>query len=78
MNMEQEDIWRAKMNHEKVPICQKLNLTIEEAAEYSNIGINKIRELTQQAMCPFTLYVGKKCLIKRQAFEEYINSIYTI
>ena len=30
---------------ETVPIKDKLNLTIEEAAEYSNIGINKINEM---------------------------------
>ena len=28
-----------------VPIEKKINLTIKEAAEYSNIGINKIAEL---------------------------------
>ena len=28
-----------------IPIHLKLNLTIREAAEYSNIGINKIAEL---------------------------------
>lgn len=31
----------------KVPIWEKLNLTVEEASEYSNIGVNKIRELSQ-------------------------------
>ena len=29
-------------NKEKVPISQKLTLTIREAAAYCNIGINKI------------------------------------
>ncbi len=29
----------------KVPIWQKSNLTIEEAAEYSGIGRNKLRQL---------------------------------
>lgn len=29
-----------------VPIFQKQNLTIEEAAVYSNIGQHKLRELT--------------------------------
>ena len=28
-----------------VPLWEKANLTIEEAAEYSNIGQNKISEL---------------------------------
>lgn len=59
---------------ETVPIKDKLNLTIEEAAEYSNIGINKINEMAKDPKCPFVLYVGRKKLIKRTAFEKYINN----
>ena len=56
-----------------VPIPQKIALTIREAAEYSNIGQNKIDRLLRQPNCPFVLYVGSKRLIKREAFEEYIR-----
>lgn len=59
---------------ETVPIKDKLNLTIEEAAEYSNIGINKLNEMAKDPKCPFVLYVGRKKLIKRAAFEKYINN----
>lgn len=59
---------------EQVPIYQKLNLTIKEAAEYSNIGINRIAEMISDENCPFVLFVGRKRLIKREKFEEYINS----
>ena len=48
-------------------------LSIREAAEYSNIGINKIDELLKQPNCPFVLYVGTKKLVKRRAFEEFIE-----
>ena len=48
-------------------------LSIREAAEYSNIGINKIDELLKQSNCPFVLYVGTKKLAKRRAFEEFIE-----
>ena len=34
------------MKHE-VPIWEKANLTIEEAAAYFGIGMNKLRELTE-------------------------------
>lgn len=57
-----------------VPIKDKLNLTIEEAAAYSNIGICKINELARDPKCPFVLYVGRKKLIKRKEFEKYIDS----
>lgn len=55
-----------------VPIWQKVNLTIEEAAAYSNIGICKINELAKNPKCPFVIYVGRKKLIKRKEFEEYL------
>ena len=47
-------------NVQTVPIHEKLALTIREAAEYSNIGINKIDEMLRTPNCPFVLFVGKK------------------
>ena len=56
-----------------VPIWEKLTLTIDEAAEYSNIGINKIRELSNNPRCNFVIFVGKRRLIKRKEFEKFIS-----
>lgn len=58
---------------EKVPIHLKMTLTIKEAAEYSNIGINKIDSMLKQPNSPFVLYVGTRKLVKRKVFEEYIS-----
>ena len=59
--------------NEKVPIHQKIALTIKEAAEYSNIGINKIDQMLRTPNCPFVLFVGTKKLVKRKEFEEFIH-----
>ena len=56
---------------ERVPIHLKMNLTIKEAAEYSNIGINKIDSMLRSPNCPFVLFVGTKKLVKRKEFEYY-------
>lgn len=56
-----------------IPVQYKCLLTIREAAEYSNIGINKIDQLLKTPNCPFVLYVGTKKLVKRKEFEEYIS-----
>lgn len=56
-----------------VPIWEKACLTIKEAAEYSNIGINKIDEMLKNPRCPFVLYVGTKKLVKRKEFEQFIS-----
>lgn len=66
-------VW-GENSKKSVPIWQKLNLTLEEAAEYSNIGMNKIRELTKQKRCPFVIYIGRKKLIKRKEFEKYLEN----
>lgn len=57
----------------QVPIYQKVTLTIKEAAEYSNIEINRIESLLRAPRCPFVLYVGKKKLVKRKEFEKFIS-----
>lgn len=56
-----------------VPIHLKMTLTIREAAEYSNIGINKIDSMLRMPGCPFVLYVGSKKLVKRKEFEQFIS-----
>ena len=58
---------------ETVPIYKKMTLTIREAAEYSNIGINKIDAMLKEPDCPFVLYVGTRKLVKRREFEEFIR-----
>ena len=56
-----------------VPIHEKLTLTIKEAAEYSNISINKIDSMLRSPKCPFVLFVGSKKLVKRKEFENFIS-----
>lgn len=62
----------------EVPIYEKSNLTLEEAAAYFNIGINKLREITESENCPFVLWVGNKRLIKRKRLDEYLEKTYSI
>ena len=57
-----------------VPIHLKAALTIREAAEYSNIGVNRIDALLKVPNCPFGLSVGTRKLVKRAAFEAFLAS----
>ena len=58
----------------EIPFWLKLNLTKQEAAAYSNIGINRIDELLKDPKCSFVLYVGNKKIVKRKEFEQYISN----
>ena len=66
------------MDKEVVPIADKALLTVDEAAEYFNIGKNKIRELTEDDNCPYVLWSGSRRLIKRKPFEEFLYRHYSI
>ena len=62
----------------EIPIWEKSNLSLEEAAAYSGIGINKLREITNEDRCKFVLWVGNKRLIKRRLLDQFIEQVYSI
>ncbi len=61
-----------------VPPWEKYALTVDEAAAYFGIGEKKIRELSRGPDCRFVLWVGNKRLIKREQFEKYLSSAYSV
>ena len=44
----------------EVPIWEKYCLTLDEAAAYFGIGINKLREMTDEPNCQFVIFNGSK------------------
>ena len=60
------------LNKDEIPVWKKVTITKEEAASYSHIGLNKLEELLKIPNCSFVFYVGKKKLINRKEFEDYI------
>ena len=75
MSYETENVKTSKFD---IPVWHKLNLTIEEAAAYSNIGIHRLYELTEQEDCPFVLWIGSRSVIKRKSFDEYIEKMSSV
>ena len=62
----------------QIPVWEKANLTLEEAAAYFGIGVNKLRELSDKDGCKFVLWVGNKRLIKRKTLEAFLPNAYSI
>ena len=54
-----------------IPIWEKIMLTVEEASEYSNIGINRLQAMLNKPGCTFVFFV--KRLVKRKEFEKYLE-----
>ena len=69
---------REKKRKFDIPIWRKAKLSIEEAAAYSGIGMAKLYEMTESEDCPFVLWIGSRRMIKRKAFDEYIERQYSI
>ena len=63
---------------QEIPVWEKLNLSFEEAAAYSGIGITKLRSIANDPRCSFVIRIGNKNLIKRKKFEEYHSSAFEI
>lgn len=61
-----------------IPVYEKSNLTLDEAASYFNIGTSKLREMTNDESCPYVLWVGSKRLIKRKALEAFLERSYSV
>jgi hypothetical protein len=61
-----------------VPIWEKKCLTLEEAAAYSGIGRNKLRELSQQKNCPFAVWLGGKLYIVREKLDDFTDKQFKI
>ena len=61
-----------------VPVWEKITLSIEEAAAYTGIGENMLREMTLAEDCDFVLWVGSRRLLKRKKLEEYLEKAYSI
>lgn len=66
-------------NKDSVPIWEKYILSINEAAEYFNIGEKKLRKLADDYFDQgFVLMNAGRKMIKRKKFEEFIHDTNTI
>lgn len=62
----------------EVPISEKATLTLEEAAAYTGIGTQKLRDISNDERCEFVLWNGTKRLFKRKKLEAYLDAVYSI
>ena len=63
----------------KIPICEKYVLSVEEAALYFHIGVNRLRKLiSQHKTADWVLWNQTHAKIKRKKFEQFIDSLNTL
>lgn len=61
-----------------VPLWERATLTLEETAAYTGIGINKLREMSDEPGCEYVIWLGNKRLFKRRKLDEYLDGAYSI
>lgn len=61
----------------RVKNCPKRNRGTWNA-DYSGIGADKLRELSDREDCEFVLWNGTKRLIKRKKLDEFLERAYSI
>lgn len=66
------------MANQIVPVNEKYMLSINEAAQYFNIGVKKMRRLAEDNLGVFAVYSGNRYLIIRCKFEEFLQKTSSI
>lgn len=66
------------MRREEIDISKKCLLTLEEAASYTGIGINKLREISNDESCNWVLWNGTRRMIKRTRLESFLDKAFSI
>lgn len=63
------------MNYE-VPIWEKYALSLEEAAVYFRIGLNKLRTMVnEKPRADWIIWNNTQARIKRKKFEKYLDDV---
>lgn len=63
---------------DNIAIKDKPLLTLKEASAYTGIGINKLRELSDENMSELVLFVGNRRMLKRAELVKFLLSSYSI
>ncbi len=66
------------MANQNIPVNEKYLLSINEAAQYFNIGIKKMRRLAEDNLGVFAVMSGNRFLIIRVKFEEFLQGTSSI
>ena len=61
-----------------IPLDAKPLLTLKEASIYTGIGINKLREMSNENSCDYVLFVGRKRMFKREALLQFLKEAYSV
>ena len=57
---------------------QKPLLTLREATQYTGVGINRLRTMSNEPGCDYVLFIGNKRMFKRDLLMRFLTQAYSI
>ena len=63
---------------QQISLGAKPLLTLKEASQYTGIGINKLRDMSNERNCNYVLFVGRKRMFKRVALLKFLEEAYSV
>ena len=69
--MENKVITRIRKRN--VPVWERALLTLNEASEYTGIGINRLRRIAINSQNNLVIFIGTKRMFKRKRLDEYLD-----
>lgn len=76
--MKNQTIISETREEKRLPLEAKPLLTLKEASVYTGIGINKLREMSNERSCDYVLFVGRKRMFKREALLQFLKEAYSV
>lgn len=76
--MKNQTIISETQEAKSIPLDAKPLLTLKEASIYTGIGINKLREMSNENSCDYVLFVGRKRMFKREALLQFLKEAYSV
>lgn len=67
-----------KQSEQIIPLGMKPLLTLKEASIYTGIGINKLRDMSNERNCNYVLFVGRKRMFKRESLLKFLAEAYSV
>ena len=61
-----------------IPLEMKPLLTLKEASLYTGIGINKLRDMSNERNCNYVLFVRRKRMFKRESLLKFLAESYSV
>lgn len=74
--MDEDKVTRTRQR--EVPIWERSLLTINEAADYTGIGIHKLRRLADKRNSNLVIWIGSRRMFKRRKLDEYLDNAVSI